>query len=266
MGITTERQAWTPHDLIYGPRTALEPQVSPDGTRIVYALAKADPARPDTTPAAHLVRAEIDGSGVTPLTGDGHHDVHPRWSPDGTRIAFVSDRNPDCSTLLAVPAGGGEPVELARHRLGIDDLAWSPDGGRIAYAVPVDPPDATEGPGPVVRVTRRLDYKEDVRGYLGERRKHVHVVRADRGATPTQLTGEGRDHSQPSWSPDGHRLAVRVTDHVGTRSALLLLDPDGREDPREVAIGEEGVLALHAWSPGGDRLLLVGEPGHTAQT
>jgi dipeptidyl aminopeptidase/acylaminoacyl peptidase len=266
MGITTERQAWTPHDLIYGPRTALEPQVSPDGTQLVYALAQADPARPDITPCAHLVRSAIDGSGATPLTGAGHHDVHPRWSLEGTRIAFVSDRNPDSSTLLVVPAGGGEPVELARHPLAIDDLAWSPDGTRIAYTVPVDPPDPAEGPGPVVRVTRRLDYKEDVRGYLGERRKHVHVVGTDQGIPWKQVTGDGRDHTQPSWSPDGRRLAVRVADHVGTRSALLLLDPDGGEEPRQVVISEDGVLSLHAWSPSGDRLLLAGEPGHTAQT
>ena len=138
MGITTEREAWTPHDLIYGPRTALEPQVSPDGTQIVYALAQADPERPDTTPFAHLVRSGVDGSGVTQLTDAGHHDVHPRWSPDGTRIAFVSDRNPEGSTLRVIPAGGGEAAELASHRMAIDDLAWSPDGARIAYTVPVD--------------------------------------------------------------------------------------------------------------------------------
>jgi dipeptidyl aminopeptidase/acylaminoacyl peptidase len=270
MGISTERQAWTPHDLVYGPRMAAEPRVSPDGTRLVYALAQADPARPEITPPAHLVRSAIDGSEATQLTDPGHHDVHPRWSPDGARIAFASDRVPG-SGLLVVPAEAGEPtepIELARHPLPIDDLAWSPDGRRIAYTVAVDPPEAPQGPGPVVRVTRRLDYKEDVRGYLGERRKHLYVVDAETGPAtqPRRLTTDGRDHTQPSWSPDGRWLAVRVADRVGLRSALLLLDADGGGDAHQVQIAEDGGLSLHAWSHGADRLLLAGEPGHTAQT
>ena len=263
MGVETGRATWTPHDLVYGLRTAATPQVSGDGTRIVYALAAADPATPEKAALSRLMTCAIDGSDAVALTDAGHRDGTPRWAPDGTRIAFVSDRGHG-SGLFLVPAEGGELVELARHPLGITWLAWSPDGQSIAYTVPVDPEHEAEGPGAMVRVTRRLDYKEDVRGYLGDRRSQVYVVDVATAGT-RRLTHASVDHHRPAWSPDGRTLALIVTEDVGMRSHLVLLDVAGGAAV-EVAIAERGMVGLHAWSPSGERLLLAGEPGRTAQT
>lgn len=263
MGVETERATWTPYDLVYGLRTAAGPQVSGDGARLVYALAAADPSAPDEPSFSRLLTCAIDGSDMVALTDAGHRDGNPRWSPDGTRIAFVSDRG-EGSGLFLVPAVGGDIVELARHPLGITWLAWSPDGRSIAYTVPVDPELEADGPGTLVRVTTRLDYKEDVRGYLGDRRSQVYVVDVATAGT-RRLTRASVDHHRPTWSPDGHTIAVVVTEDVGIRSHLALLDATSGEAV-DVAIADRGMVTLQAWSPSGDRLLLAGEPARTSQT
>ena len=71
-------------------------------------------------------------------------------------------------------AAGGEAREITRHNQGISDLAWSPDETRLAYCTVYDPdnPDEeepAEGAAPKVRVTRRIDYKQDISGYLDDR-------------------------------------------------------------------------------------------------
>jgi dipeptidyl aminopeptidase/acylaminoacyl peptidase len=254
---------WTPRALVYEMAAAGEPQVSPDGTRLLYALVKADPRRPAEAPRSQLWASRIDGSEPRALTGQGHRDNQPRWSPDGTRIAFCSDRVPGVG-IFVMPASGGEPLELTRHEDRIEGLCWSADGTRLAYVVAVSPPSPAQGPGGLVRVTRRMDYKEDGRGYLGEKRLQVHVLDVETGER-RQLTDGPRDHRHPNWSPDGRLLAALSFDAVGMRSRLELLDPEERPSAT-VSLGEAGVVALSAWSPAADRLLLVGEPGRTAQT
>ncbi|MFZ0217670.1 MAG: hypothetical protein WAM30_17210, partial [Candidatus Dormiibacterota bacterium] len=251
-----------PHDLVFGLRTAAEPQIAPDGRGLLYALTEVDPSAPDAPPKSSLWTCRLDGSEATPLTDPGHRDGRARWSPDGSQVAFTSDRG-EAQGLFVAPAGGGAPVQVASHPLAITWLRWSPDGRSIAYTVPVDPADPTQGPGPVVRVTRRLDYKEDMRGYLGDRRSHVFVAAAD-GSGTRQVTREAFDHLHPQWSPDGGTLAIRVLRAVSFRSQLQLLDVASGET-REVGIAHGGTIGLAAWSPSGDRLLLAGEPERTSQ-
>src|SRR5262249_18309001 len=144
-----------------------------------------------------------------------------RWSPDGSRLAFVSDRT-EKSGIFVMPLDGGEGRELTRHGQPIGDLAWSPDGRLIAYTTLYDPENPNEEPrpkdaAPPVRVTRRLDYKQDNRGYLNDTRTQVFVVDAETRER-RRLTHEPRDHNHPQWSPDGRRLAARVTspDSIGS--------------------------------------------------
>lgn len=252
------------HDLVYELRAAGDPQLSPDGERLLYVLSQADPAKPGQRPSSRLWTSRRDGSNAAPLTDAGAHDAHPRFSPDGSRIAFTSDRNGD-SAVYVVPAAGGAPIEVARHPLTISWLVWAPDSRRLAYTVPVDPEDDTAGPSPVVRVTRRIDYKEDVRGYLGARRVQVFVADVESGAI-RQVSGGPDDYLVPAFSPDGRTLAYRVTQAVGFRSHLALHDLDSGRVTR-VRVGDEttGAISLHAFSPSGGRLLLVGDPERRSQ-
>jgi dipeptidyl aminopeptidase/acylaminoacyl peptidase len=113
-----------------------------------------------------------------------------------------------------------------------------------------------------VRVTRRLDYKADGSGYLGDRRRQVFVVEVEGGAR-RQLTEATVDHSLPLWSPDGRYLAVQVANRESQGSRLGLIEvASGRT---RLVGAEKGVVGVWAWSPGGERILFAGDETITGQ-
>ena len=142
---------------------------SPDGSRIAFA-SDVDPDRPPDAEKSseprvsvvrriryrfdtqgwrgnahtHLFVVDVE-SGETRQLTDGDWDDHmPAWSPDGERIAFVSDRSEDRDVtnrreVYVVPAGGGEPVEWSRGLVSMLAAMWSPDGRRLAALGTDDP-------------------------------------------------------------------------------------------------------------------------------
>ncbi|MCC6628596.1 MAG: S9 family peptidase [Chloroflexi bacterium] len=258
-------QTLTPEALVYDLPQAGEPQVSPDGRQILYTLTTLNRAAPAIE--SQLWRCDSDGGNARRLTWSGARNSGGRWSPDGRQIAFVSDRVPG-SGLFVLPADGGEARELTRHPQTIDQLAWSPDGQRLAYVTQIDPtnPDGTPpaaGAAPVVRVTRRLDYKQDGRGYLNDARRQMFVVDVASGER-RQLTDVAQDHAWPAWSPDGRRLAVQRLSRGGLGSQLALIDLDG--GATTLVGAESGAVDLWSWSPAGDHLLLALDVDHSSQT
>jgi dipeptidyl aminopeptidase/acylaminoacyl peptidase len=250
----------TPDVLVYDTVSAGEPQISPDGTRVVYSLARADREHDRATSQVHL--CAIDGSGARQLTWSGDRNREARWAPDGQSIAFVSDRVSGHSTLLVLPvAEPGEAREVTRHRQAVGQLAWSPDGTRIAYTTSFDPDNPNEEPHPAnrapkVRVTRRLDYKQDNRGWLNDVRTHVFVVDVATGER-RRLTADAVDYWYPQWSPDGRKLAAKVTMDNGIFSQLAIIDvPTG--ETKHVG-PERGTVGVWAWSPDGERILFDGD-------
>lgn len=145
------RRPLTAHALVYGTAAAVDPQISPDGTRLVYGVARAAEDKPAETPGTRLWTSAVDGSGTTPL-GDGSGRPRlARWSPDGARIAFVAssgEGDDEASAIHLVDAGGEGGQTLVQHPLGIGWLAWSPAGDRLAYSVAIDPVAASAGPDP----------------------------------------------------------------------------------------------------------------------
>jgi len=248
----------TPETLVYDLVQVSDPQVSPDGTRIVYGRTVAD--RDTGQATSQLWLCDSDGGNARQLTYDGKQNGGGRWSPDGTRIAFVSDRVPKGGLFILPLDAHGEARELTRHNGPIGNLAWSPDGAYLAYNAPFDPANSAEiepqaGALPPVRVIRRRDYKLDGRGFLGEIRQQVFVVALATGER-RQLTHESLDHLGPLWSPDGRSVAVRrgAPGQV-LRTQIALVD---------VATGSVRTICPAmsstscAWSPSGDRLLITG--------
>jgi dipeptidyl aminopeptidase/acylaminoacyl peptidase len=255
----------TPEALVYDMVTAADPQLSPDATRVAYSLARASRDLDRATSQIYL--SDIDGSNQRQATAVGDANREPRWSPDGRWLAFVSDRQRGHTALCVLPTDGpGEAREVTRHRQPIGHLAWSPDGRFIAYTTPFDPDNPDEQPHPSeraakVRVTRRLDYKQDNRGWLNDVRQQVFVVDVSSGER-RRLTGEPHDLWYPQWSPDGRTLAARISMDNGIYSQLALI---------EVATGavkrigpEHGTVGVWAWSPEGGRILFDGDTEPTA--
>ena len=252
----------TPATLVYDLKLAGDPQLSPDAGHVLYTLAGADPVTKRAT--SHLWICDRAGDNARQLTWIGERNSGGRWSPDGTMIAFVSDRpGPQQQAIVVMPmTDAGEARELTRHRQGIEALTWSPDGTRLAYTTFVDPANPTEAPladgaAPRVRVTRRSDYKQDNRGYLGERRQQIFVIDVRDGARQ-QLTQEPVDHHFPQWSPDGRWLAAQVPNRNGMYSQLALIDTV--TGARTLVGPRDGAVGSWSWSPSGARIIFTGDP------
>ena len=240
----------TPDALVYETAATGEPQVSYDGTRVVYTLGRAD--RDLDRPTAHIYLSAVDGSDLRQLAQVGDRNREARWSPDDSQLAFVSDRQEGHSTLCLLPTQPGEARELTSHRQAIGNLAWSPDGRSIAYTTPFDPDNPDEEPppknrAPRVKVTRRLDYKQDNRGWLNDVRIQVFVVDVASGER-RRLTSEPDDLWYPQWSPDGTTLAARMTRDNGIFSHLALIDVADSSIKKRIG-PERGSVGVWSWSP-----------------
>ena len=254
----------SPETLVYGFTTAGDPQVSPDGSRVAYVLGRTDRETRKSSSAIWL--CDIDGGDKRQLTFGGRRNGNPRWSPDGQSIAFTSDRV-EPNGVFVLPMAGGEARELLRHPTPLSDLAWSPDGSKLAFTAPFDPanpearPRADGEPAPI-RVTARIDYKQDNRGYLNDTRNHVYVASVASG-TVVRISNEAKDHTSPAWSPDGSSLLCRVSYDNGYASGLVVLPAAGGAARPMTA--PDARVSTWAWSPRGTSILYTADPEQTTQ-
>ena len=202
--------------------TVSDPQISPDGLRIVYVRHSRD----IMTDRAHsnLWIVNAGGEKHRPLTTGKHSDASPRWSHDGTRIAFTSSRE-DRSQLYVMFVDDRQLVRVTNTPKSPSNLTWSPDDETIAFTMPVPgkPPAGVELPdkpkgakwADPPQVIEKLGYRFNGRGYLPAQFRHIFVVPA-LGGTPRQLTDGDYDHGAPDFSAYGSKLyfsATRKPDH-----------------------------------------------------
>ena len=200
---------FTPSDLAKLAEVA-EPVFSPDGNTVLHAVTTANLDTDESQ--SDLWRVGFDGGERLQLTRTpDSSEWRAQWSPDGQRIAFLSDRKregedeDDATTQVWVmPATGGDATRLTALAQGVEDFVWSPDGQRLALVVldPEFPPGTPKPKQPPPIVTTRYQFKEDGAGYLGDRRRHLHLLDITSGKLE-QLTSGAHDEQLPAWSPDG---------------------------------------------------------------
>jgi dipeptidyl aminopeptidase/acylaminoacyl peptidase len=253
----------TPQDLTR-IRTASDPQIAPDGRRVAFVVTTLSTERDEYL--SNIWLARTDGGELRRFTAGPGRDTKPRWSPDGTRLAFVSARQADQKPQLYVmPADGGEPLCLTDLANGVDDLVWSPDSTRVAFTTrvggwqePVD--EAQRRLSKPARVITAMKYKFNGEGFVYDRRRHLFVVSVDGDEQPRQLTDGDWDDSDPTWAPDGRSLVFTSARHADRDDDnavdLWRVSVDGGEPKR--LTDTAGPLGAPSFSPDGTRLAYLG--------
>ena len=190
-----------------------DPRISPDGTEVAWIETRIDRARDGTD--ASLKIASFDLSGAPEVRVEGHAVARPRWSPDGSELAMIVRDPTGGGSRIASVARAGGPLRWWGDPDGeVVDLAWRPDGGGLAIVV-LRRSEASlpEGPPGVVR-TRRLRWKQDGRGLVGDRWTHLSWLPRDEAAPARPWLHGPYDVTAPAWSPDGTRIAVLASDEA----------------------------------------------------
>lgn len=237
-----------------------DPRIGPDG-RIAYAVTKADR---DTN--GYLTSIWIhDGRRARRLTDPKKKASSPRWSPDGTTLAFLSDRDTEAMQLFVLPLAGGEPVRLTDTKGSVEEFDWSPDSHALCFAARDHDPRAEKDKEKDQEPRRiaRLWYKLDDEGWLVDRYKHLYVVDAEGSGSARALTkGEWHD-GMPAWSPDGRRIAFISARHDDwdriPAQDVYVIEPENGEPER--ITGTEGWCEYPAWSPDARQIAYLYTPG-----
>jgi dipeptidyl aminopeptidase/acylaminoacyl peptidase len=226
----------SPEDL-YRFRIPTDPQLSPDGSLVALTVQSVAAGHDGYRHAVWLVPA--DGS-VPPrqVTLGARHDTRPRFSPDGTALAFLSDRRPlveeepaapkdreDGTQVHLLPLGGGEARRLTDLPRGVEGFEWSPDGRSLvvrttSFGATRDedrkvrgkpkPPKPGATPLSDYRYFDRLQNMLNGPGFIDDKVAHLWLVDVETG-TARRLTDGRTSDDEPAWSPDGTRIAFTAS-------------------------------------------------------
>ena len=135
------------------------PQVSPDASKIVYEVLGIDKEKDDYRSALWLIDGDAE---PRKLTSGQAKDTSPAWSPDGSQIAFLSDRA-EKNQIFVLPLDGGEARQVTTLETGVGQFEWSPDGSKFAFTSRIPP--RKEGDSDVKVITSAY-YKFDGMGFI----------------------------------------------------------------------------------------------------
>ena len=199
------------------------PNISPDGKQIIFTRGWVD--KMNDRQASNLWIADSNGERIRELTHGNWRDSSPVWSPDGEKIAFLSDKD-GTSQIHVMWLDTREVAQLTHVDKTPESLRWSPDGKMLVLTMfledtddilEVELPDEPEGAswaeGAII--IDRLSWRRDGRGPVPKGYSHIFIMDAELGGTPKQLTSGDYSHSDPQWSMDGKKIyfsAIRKPD------------------------------------------------------
>ena len=200
---------------------ASDVQISPDATMVAYVRYSMSIMRDRREGRLWLVNT--DGSSHRKLTSEDRSESSPRWSPDGTRIAFVSGST-EGSEIYVYWVATGQIARLTQLERSPGGIAWSPDGRQIAFtmlvpearpvfaAMPAKPAGAEWADPPIVET--RVRHEADGSGVIEPGFRHIFVIPAD-GGSARQITAGDFQHGAPVWGADGRSILFNANRRPG---------------------------------------------------
>jgi len=197
-------------------RVPSDARLHPDGVRVAFVVSRID------LEGDRYVRAIWlwDGDRARPLTS-GEADTAPRWSPDGSRLAFLrkGSGETDLPQVAILPLDGGEAKVITDFEVGASEISWSSDGTRIAAVAAEWVEDwkdlSVEERARVPRRITEMGYRFDGRAWIHDKRSHVWSIDPEAETDPVCLTPGNYNETQIAWAPDDSEIVFCSARHDG---------------------------------------------------
>ena len=273
-----ERRVLTAEDIV-SMKQVSGAKISPDGKWAVFVRSVPVLEKEKSEYRGHIWLVSTDEGQPLQLTNGPNGDSSPEWSPDSTRIAFVSKRNGDKNQIWVVPIAGGEARQLTYAENGAGGPLWSPDGRQIAFLMQEKDSDeqekrkkAKDDPVTVEKDDFKqtclwvvdvdsMDAEPELVFDLGEESKDKEEEKGekprDKKDTSVRLTEADSHATAPQWSPDSKQVAFvsapsPKADHGMFDAAIQILDIETKEI-RKLTSNPGGEYSPR-WSPDGKRI------------
>ncbi|EDL64066.1 S9 family peptidase [Bacillus sp. SG-1] len=242
-------------------KSVSDPKISPNGEEAAYVITEMD--EETNKYISNLYHLDIKTGKSTQWTFGKNRNTSPRWSPDGGKVVFVSDRS-DKSQLFLLLRSGGEARQLTFCPNGASQPVWSPCGKKVAFSTALmEGETLTEGkeedkhPQPLEVTT--MKYKSDDSGFFNGKRNHIAVI--DVETLDMKLITEGEiDYSLQSWSPNGRYIAYGADKSADLDNSFLsdLFLYDVEESTERKVTSGTGYFGSAAWSPDSSSIAILG--------
>lgn len=198
---------------IFNMEFVSDPQISPDGGQVLYVRNFKDVMTDKNLSNIWIINS--DGSMNRPITTGNQNDFYPRWSHDGRKIIFKSNRQDDRMKLFLMWIDTKEMAPLTNTPKAPEQVTWSPDDRYLAFnmfvpkteesiiKMPSKPEGAKWNTAPTY--IDKLNYRGDGQGYIKGGTMQLFTL-SIHGGTPKQLTSTDFDHGRPEWAKDGKKL------------------------------------------------------------
>jgi dipeptidyl aminopeptidase/acylaminoacyl peptidase len=236
-------------------------RLSPDGGLVAYTVVRIDLDGNRYREQIWLAPT-VGGAAPEPFSSGKDRDRYPEWSPDGRRLAYITNEPGVTETTVWIaPLGTGSPVPLTTFSDAVTALAWSPDGTWLAVTARTPDPRFTgevsrQPPRRIERFFSRLDTV----GWLHGRHAHIHLVATDGSGEQRDLTPGEFEHEGAAWSPDGRTVVFSAARHDRWDLDLAndIYAADVESGQLRVLTDGDGIYHGPVVSPDGRRVVFVG--------